>query len=78
MLQEWLQSRSMGPAEYRVVREFGPEHQKIFRVVVRVAGRQMGESDGRSKKAAEQAAAKEALHVLREKEESHAGASRHG
>ena len=78
MLQEWLQSRAMGPAEYRVMREFGPEHQKTFRVAVRVAGRQLGESEGRSKKSAEQAAAKEALHVLREKEESHAGAGRHG
>lgn len=78
MLQEWLQSRGMGLAEYRVLKESGPEHQKTFRVAVRVNGRQLGESEGRSKKAAEQAAAKEALQALREKKESLAGVNRHG
>lgn len=78
MLQEWLQSRNMGPAEYQVIKEFGPEHQKTFRVAVRVRGKTLGESEGRSKKSAEQSAAREALHVLREKEASPAGASQHG
>lgn len=77
-LQEWLQSRAMGPAEYRVVKESGPEHQKTFRVAVKVDGRPLGEAEGMSKKAAEQAAAEEALRALREKEESSAEVSRHG
>ncbi|HKW88563.1 MAG TPA: ribonuclease III [Candidatus Acidoferrales bacterium] len=78
MLQEWLQSRGMGLADYRVIRESGPEHQKTFRVAVRVNGRQLGECEGRSKKAAEQAAAKEALEMLRSSEAGAAGVSQHG
>lgn len=78
MLQEWLQSRGMGLADYRVIRESGPEHQKTFRVAVRVNGRQLGESEGRSKKAAEQSAAKEALQMLREKEAGRTGVGQHG
>lgn len=78
MLQEWLQGHGMSPAEYRVVKEFGPEHQKTFQVAVRVNGRSLGESEGRSKKAAEQAAAKNALQVLRENEGSPAGVGPHG
>jgi|SRR5579864_5576909 len=75
MLQEWLQSRGIGPVEYRVVKESGPEHQKTFRVAVRVNGRALGESEGRSKKAAEQAAAELALETLRQEVESPAGIS---
>ncbi|HEV2490549.1 MAG TPA: ribonuclease III [Candidatus Acidoferrales bacterium] len=78
MLQEWLQSRGMGPAEYRVVKESGPEHQKTFRVAVRANGRALGESEGRSKKAAEQSAAELALQTLRQKTESPAGVTRNG
>jgi ribonuclease-3 len=77
-LQEWLQSRGMGPAEYRVVKESGPEHQKIFRIAVRVNGRALGESEGRSKKAAEQSAAQAALQTLRQEEESSTGVNRDG
>ena len=63
-LQEWLQSHSMRPAEYRVVKEYGPEHQKMFRIVVCVEGKAMAQAEGRSKKAAEQAAAALALNSL--------------
>lgn len=65
-LQEWLQSRGLRPAEYRVVGESGPEHAKLFRVSVRVEGRPMGEAEARSKKAAQQAAASIVLQLLRE------------
>ncbi|HEV2289851.1 MAG TPA: ribonuclease III [Candidatus Acidoferrales bacterium] len=63
-LQELLQGRGIPPAEYRVVKESGPEHQKIFRVSVRVDGRSLAEGEGRSKKSAEQAAAGLALKAL--------------
>ena len=33
-LQEWLQQRGRAPVEYRVHRESGPDHQKIFEVEV--------------------------------------------
>ncbi len=65
-LQEWLQSRGLRPAEYRVVAESGPEHAKTFRVSVRVDGRSLAQGEGRTKKVAQQAAALLALKSLRE------------
>jgi ribonuclease III len=63
-LQEWLQQRSLGVAEYRLRRESGPEHQKIFEVDVWHAGRLLASAHGRSKKEAEQSAAMQALGEL--------------
>lgn len=63
-LQEWLQERALGTVEYRVHKESGPDHQKIFEVEVWHSGRRLSSSEGRSKKEAEQAAAKRALHAL--------------
>lgn len=63
-LQEWLQQRSLGFAEYRLRRESGPEHQKIFEVDVWHAGRLLASAHGRSKKEAEQSAAMQALGEL--------------
>lgn len=65
-LQEWLQSRGLRPAEYRVTSEFGPEHAKMFRIAVRIEGRALAEAEGRSKKSAQQAAAFLVLKQLRE------------
>lgn len=63
-LQEWLQQRGEGHAEYRVRSESGPEHQKTFTVDVWLAGRKLAGSEGHSKKEAEQAAARLALENL--------------
>jgi ribonuclease-3 len=67
-LQEWLQQRRVSAPQYRVVREKGPEHEKVFTVELRIGGEQMARADGSSKKAAEQAAAQAALSRLRERE----------
>lgn len=64
-LQEYLQARGQHPAEYRVVSETGPDHQKTFAVEVLVAGQALGRSEGASKKKAEQTAAGLALQRLR-------------
>lgn len=60
-LQEFLQSRGMAPGAYQVVAESGPDHQKIFRVELRVAGQTPVIGTGRTKKEAEQSAAVAAL-----------------
>jgi ribonuclease III len=65
-LQEWLQRRGLGMAEYRIRHESGPEHQKTFEVEVWHGGQRLSASEGRSKKEAEQAAARIALGVLEE------------
>jgi len=63
-LQEWLQQRALGTVEYRVRSESGPEHQKTFEVEVWHGGRKLSSSHGRSKKEAEQDAARWALEGL--------------
>lgn len=63
-LQEWLQRRGLGAVEYRIKGEFGPQHQKTFEVEVWHAGRRLSSSEGRSKKEAEQSAARLALEAL--------------
>src|SRR6202050_4238888 len=63
-LQEFLQGRGQPPAEYRVVGESGPDHQKKFRIEVWVAGVCMASGEGSTKKEAEQRAARTALERL--------------
>lgn len=60
-LQEFLQSRGMAPGAYYVIAESGPDHQKTFRVEVRIAGQVNAVGCGRTKKEAEQSAAIAAL-----------------
>src|SRR5271170_6600873 len=43
-LQEWLQRRALGPVEYRVRNESGPEHRKMFEVEVWLSGEKMAVS----------------------------------
>jgi len=63
-LQEWLQRRGLGAVEYRIRGESGPQHQKTFEVEVWHTGRRLSSSQGRSKKQAEQSAARSALELL--------------
>ena len=49
--------------EYHV-EESGPDHQKSFRALVRVGGRDYGSGPGRSKKEAEQQAAEAAWSAI--------------
>ena len=65
-LQEKTQFDSCAIPEYRLLKEEGKEHKKIFTIEVYVSGEKLGEGRGRSKKEAEAAAAKEALGKLAE------------
>jgi len=60
-LQEQLQKYSQAPIEYYVIKEEGPEHEKIFTVELKHEGRIMAQGSGRNKKEAEQAAARLAI-----------------
>ncbi len=64
-LQEWTQRKFKGYPKYRVRSTTGPEHDKLFLVEVRVTEGIVGRGRGKSKKDAEQMAAKEALVKLR-------------
>ncbi|HYD40992.1 MAG TPA: ribonuclease III [Anaeromyxobacter sp.] len=63
-LQELAQSRLRSTPRYRVVAERGPDHSKTFEVETELRGEVLGRGAGRSKKDAEQAAAKLALEAL--------------
>ncbi|MCK4235793.1 MAG: ribonuclease III [Candidatus Krumholzibacteria bacterium] len=65
LLQECTQSRFRSYPNYKVQSTTGPEHDKIFLVEVRVGGSFVGRGRGKSKKDAEQMAAKEALNNMR-------------
>jgi ribonuclease-3 len=60
-LQEALQAQDRGLPEYRIVGEAGPDHRKVFEVDVSISGTVVARAEGRSKKEAEQQAARLAL-----------------
>ena len=60
-LQEYTQNKLVCIPSYRVVKEIGPDHAKKFEVVVMIKNEVEGKGFGRSKKEAEQAAAKMAM-----------------
>lgn len=64
-LQEWLQARGHRHPEYTVLETIGPDHDKRFRVAVRIDGAPVAEATGSSRKEAEQAVARAALGRLR-------------
>jgi len=60
-LQELLQQSGRPPAEYRLAGETGPDHRKVFLVEVWADGNCLGSGEGKTKKEAEQQAARSAL-----------------
>jgi len=64
-LQELVQQLERRLPRYRITGQRGPEHERAFVATVEVNGRTLGEGSGRSKKEAEQAAARRALDHLR-------------
>jgi ribonuclease III len=60
-LQEKLHVIGLPEPDYRVVDTVGPDHRKIFVVSLSVRGKVVAKGEGRTKKEAQQAAAREAL-----------------
>lgn len=63
-LQEVIQQNPEDRLCYVPAGESGPDHNKTFRVEVTINSNIVGKGEGKSKKDAEQAAAKEALHLM--------------
>ena len=57
VLQEWAQARGLPTPTYREIARTGPDHDPQFRVAVQLPQLAPAEGSGRSKRAAEQAAA---------------------
>lgn len=64
LLQQVIQQAEGEVLQYIVVGESGPDHNKSFEVEARLNSNVIGRGEGRSKRAAEQAAAKEALRLF--------------
>ena len=60
-LQEWAQARAMAPPTYAIVEQEGPPHETTFTVTVTLDGQKPKSATGRSRRAAEQAAARAML-----------------
>lgn len=63
-LQEWLQQDGEIIIEYHLIDEVGPAHEKEFIVEVSAKGKVLGSGSGKTKKAAEQSAAENALKTI--------------
>lgn len=61
ILQEIVQENGQDSVTYHLIREEGPDHNKKFTVEAQVKGEILGTGSGHTKKAAEQAAAYEAV-----------------
>lgn len=59
LLQEYFQKTQRRTPQYRVVKEWGPDHSRMFEVSCSLNGEVLVTGTGRSKKEAEQAAAHE-------------------
>ncbi len=66
-LQEIIQERNE-KVEYRLIDESGPDHDRRFTVAAYAAGKHLGTGTGRTKKAAAQMAAAEALKLFKQQE----------
>lgn len=64
LLQRVVQSRHSVRPQYRIVEVLGPPHERVFTAEVMVKAHLLGQGEGTSKKAAEQAAAAQALEAL--------------
>jgi ribonuclease-3 len=60
-LQELAQSVYKELPEYKIIKEFGPDHNKKFEVAVYVKRRLFGKGTGSSKKGSQQSAAEQAM-----------------
>ncbi len=65
-LQEWAQKKYKVPPDYVVKNSFGPDHAKTFEIEVSIGSDVLGSGSGKSKKEAEQAAARDALKKIKE------------
>ncbi len=63
-LLEYSHAHKLSPPQYSIVEQIGPQHNKIFKVRVKVGEKYFAEGVGHNKKAAEQQAAQKVLKEL--------------
>ncbi len=63
-LQDYSQKKYKKPPEYKLLREEGPDHMKVFYIEVYVNGERIAPGKGNSKREAEQNAAQAAMKIV--------------
>lgn len=66
-LQELTQAEFGVIPEYKTIRSFGPDHKKDFEIALYIQGKEISKALGKSKKEAQQEAARLALKILKGK-----------
>ncbi len=69
ILQEMVQAMGENPLSYELIREEGPDHNKLFEARALVGETEVGRGTGRTKKAAESMAAYRGILKLREEDQ---------
>lgn len=65
-LQEHVQKYNLGTISYKLISEKGPDHSKEFQIAVYLGDNLVGKGTGKSKKDAQQSAAKDAMIAMGE------------
>ena len=68
LLQEYFQAKSGHAPTYQVLNVSGPQHEPCYEVAVLLDGEQLGTGKAQNRKNAEQAAALQALNVLKQRD----------
>jgi len=63
-LLEYAQANKLEIPNYVVINEEGPQHDRIFTILVRLGNREVGSGKGKNKKSAEQNAARDAMNNI--------------
>ncbi|MDR2359730.1 MAG: ribonuclease III [Oscillospiraceae bacterium] len=64
-LQEIVQAHGHSSPQYSIIKEIGPDHERVFTAEVFISGVSAGIGSGKTKKDAEQSAAKSAVNTLK-------------
>jgi ribonuclease-3 len=67
-LQEWSQGKKLGIPQYVTLQANGPDHDRIFEVVVHIGSDAYGHGTGRNKQTAERLAAQATLEIIEKSE----------
>lgn len=65
LLQDYCQKKYQVAPTYKVIEEFGPDHNKMFKMTVFINEMEIGHGEGNSKKEAQQSAAANAIENLK-------------
>jgi ribonuclease III len=63
-LQEWSQGNKLGIPQYVTLQTSGPDHDRMFEIVVNINGKTYGRGSGRNKQTAERLAAQASLEII--------------